>query len=51
MRAILMHIDTLNVLTIDVATQVSSLVYHQALFTLLVGKMSECGSIESRAYY
>lgn len=49
--AILMHIDALDALTIDVATQVSTLVYHQALLALFVGKMSECGSVEARAYY
>lgn len=46
-----MHVDALNVLTIDVATQVRSLVYHQALLALLVGKMGECGSEETRANY
>ena len=32
------------------APQVSSLVYHQALLALLVGKMSECYSVKTGAY-
>lgn len=49
MRAILMHVDALDVLTIDVATQMNSLVDDQALLALLVGKMGECGSEKAGA--
>ena len=40
MCALLVHIYPFNVLAINVATQVRTLVYHQALLALLRGKMS-----------
>ena len=51
MCAILVHINPFNVLAINVATQMRALVYHQALLALLSGKMCECGSEETGAYY
>ena len=49
MRAILVHVDALDVLAIDVAAQVEPLVYDEAPLALLMGKMSERGSIETGA--
>ena len=43
------YIDTFDILTIDVTTQVRTLIYHQTLLALLVGKMGECGSVETGA--
>lgn len=43
------YIDTFNVLAIDIPTQVRSLVNNQALLTLLMSKMCECGSEETGA--
>ena len=51
MCAILMHVDALDVLTIDIATQVRSLVNDQTLLALLMSKMGECGSEKTGAYY
>ena len=51
MRTILVHIYPLDVLTIDIAAEMRPLVYHQALFALLYGKMCECGSEQAGAYY
>ena len=39
-----MHVDALDVLTIDIATQVRSLVNDQTLLALLMSKMGECGT-------
>ena len=44
------YIDTFNVLAIDIPTQVRSLVNNQALLTLLVSKMCECGSEQAGTY-
>lgn len=51
MCAILMHVDALDGLTIDIATQVRSLVDDQALLALLMSKMGECGSEKTRPDY
>ena len=45
------YINTLDILTIDIATQVRSLVNDQALLTLLMSKMCECGSEKTGANY
>lgn len=51
MRSILVHVDTLDVLAIDVATQVGALVYDETPLALLVGEMGEGGSEETGTYY
>jgi hypothetical protein len=51
MRAVLMHIYSLNLLAIDIASCMGALVNHEASLPLLLGKMGECGAEESGAYY
>ena len=47
MRPIFMHIDALNILTIDISAQMWSLIYYQTSFALLMSQMGECGSKEA----
>ncbi len=46
-----MYVDALDLLAIDISTEVWTLVYDQALFSLFMGEVCECGSKESRANY
>ena len=51
MCPILMHIDTLNVLTIDVAAQMRTLVYHQTLLTHLLCPIGKRSAEQSGTHY
>ena len=51
MSTILVDIDALNVLTIDISTQMWALVNDQASFASLFGFVGECGAKEARANY
>ena len=44
MRSVFMHINALDILAIDIATELWPLVYHQALPPLLVSEVCECGT-------
>jgi hypothetical protein len=49
MRSVLMHINTIDILAIDIASELWPLVYHQALLPLFMSEVCECGAEKSRA--
>ena len=50
MRSVLMHINTLDIFAIDIATELWPLVYHQTLLPLLMSEVCECGAEKAGAY-
>lgn len=51
MSSIFMYIYTFDVLAINIATGMRTLVYDETTLSLLMGKMSERGTEEAGSYY